>query len=223
MSAPTYEELLVQHGLEKSIMRQTLSDEHLRQFSLSLDTWEKLARFLRMTSPDITNIKNQGDVDEQKIRMLETWKQRHGSKATYEAMVKALLQISRIDLAEKVITLTQSLKDITTLETATTDQPLSRPKEPNMTVPTSPVSSSGIEDESSSAAMSPLSPPATPSEHTVILTLKELEKEFYDLVIFIEDTLENRRVSLNKITIGDFVCYLNWFKGNIKQMKTTEK
>ena len=51
--------------------------------------------------------------------------------------------------------------------------------------------------------MSPLSLPATPSEHMaqeVISTLKELEEEFYDLVIYIEDTLEKSKVCMNTIT-----------------------
>ena len=43
------------------------------------------------------------------IRMLETWKQRCGrSIAMCEVMVKTLLQISRTDLAEKVIVLGKS-------------------------------------------------------------------------------------------------------------------
>ena len=101
MAVPTYDELLARYDMEKSIMKQTFHDKHLREFSLTLDTWEKLARFLEIPGPDIANIKSQGDVDEQKMKMLEYWKQRCGSMATYEAMVKALLQISRTDLAEK--------------------------------------------------------------------------------------------------------------------------
>ena len=70
----------------------------------------------------------------------------------------------------------------------------------NLEAPASPASSSGTENASSSAAMSPMSLPSTPSEQRVILSLRELEEEFYDLVIFIEDTLENNKVSLNTIT-----------------------
>ena len=48
-----------------------------------------------------------------------------------------------------------------------------------------------------------MSPLSQPSEHTaqeVISTLRELEEEFYDLVIYIEDTLENSQACLNTIT-----------------------
>ena len=159
MAVPTYDELLAHFDMKKSVMKLTFDDKHLRQFSLILDTWEKLARFLEIPSPDIASIKSQGDVEEQKIRMLECWKQRCGSMATYETMIKTLLKISRTDLAEKVITFRQSSRDIPT-------------------------------------------PPVIPSEHRaeVTATLGKLEEEFYNLVIYVEDTLEQSQVSLHTIT-----------------------
>ena len=51
--------------------------------------------------------------------------------------------------------------------------------------------------------MSTLSLPATQNEHTaqeVISTLQKLEEDFYNLVIYVEDTLENSQVRLNTIT-----------------------
>ena len=128
MAVPTYDELLAHYDMKKSIMKQTFDEEHLREFALSLDVWEKLARFLAIPSPDIMNIKSLGDMEEQRMRMLECWKQRCGSLATYEVMVKALLQISRTDLAEIIITsLRQPLKQTQTLETASLS-PLSLPE-----------------------------------------------------------------------------------------------
>ena len=174
-------------------MKQTFDDEHLREFSLALDTLETLAKFLGVPNSDITAIKNQGTMTEQRMRMLECWKQRCGSMATYEAMAKALLKINRTDLAEKVITLRQSSNAILSLETATTNRSLSLPQESSLISPTS-----GIEE----ASLQALSLSATPNEYPtqdVIPTLRELEEEFYDLVIFIEDTLENNRVNLNTI------------------------
>ena len=163
MAVPTYNELLTHYDLDSSIMRETFDDERLRQFSLILDVWETLAKFLEMPNSNIMSIKSQGDVEVQKLRMLECWKQRCGSMATYEAMVKALLQISRTDLAEEVIKLRK----------------YSRP----------PASSSGIEDASS----------MSPHKTQVTSTLEKLEEEFYDLVIYVEDTLEKSEVNLNTI------------------------
>ena len=195
MAIPTYNELLAHYDLDSSTMRETFDDKRLRQFSLILDVWETLAKFLEMPNSDIMNIKSQGDVVVQKLRILECWKQRRGSLATYEAMVKALLQISRTDLAEKVITLRKSSRP------PKANQILPCSKELSLTAPTSPASSSGIEDPSSPLAMSPVSPPANPSEYTtqVTSTLRELEEEFYDLVIYVEDTLEKSEVKLNTI------------------------
>ena len=105
MAMPTYDELLARCDMDSSCMYQTFSDDHLREFSSLIDKWERLAKFLGMPNTDIDVIKSQGDVEEQRLRMLECWKQRCGSAATYKAMVKALLQISRTDFAEKVIIL----------------------------------------------------------------------------------------------------------------------
>ena len=202
MAIPTYDELLAHYDVEKSIMKQTFDDEHLREFSLVLDTMETLAKFLGIPNSDIIAIKNQRCTIEQRMRMLECWKQRCGSMATYEAMVKALLKINRTDLAGKVITLRRSSNAINSLEIATTNQSLPSPKESSQISPTFPASSSGIEGASLQTAMSPLSLPATPYDYLtqdVMPTLKELEKEFYDLVIFIKQTLEQCEVSLDAI------------------------
>ena len=158
--------------------------------------WETLAKFLDMPNKDIVNIKSQGDVVVQTLKMLECWKQRCGSMATYEAMVKVLLQISRTDLTEKVITLRQSSRP------PKNTQALSCPKESSLTAPTSPASSSGIKDAASSV-ISPLSLSATTREQTtqeVIQTLNELEDEFYELVTFVETTLKTSNVQIETLT-----------------------
>ena len=195
MAVPTYDELLARFDIKGSAMKLTFDDKYLRQFSLTLDTWEKLARFLEIPSPDIANIKRQGDVEEQKDRMLECWKQRCGSMATYETMVKALLKISRTDLAEKVARLRLPERDAPMLR-ATTSQVQ---KSMNLATP-----SSGETDKSSSlAATLPSTLQANTRELTaqeVISTLQTLEEEFYDLVIYIEDTLANSKICLNTIT-----------------------
>ena len=188
MAVPTYDELLARHHVDRSIMKQTFDDEHLREFSLELDTLETLAKFLGIPNSDITAT---GTVTEQRMRMLECWKQRCGSMATYEAMIKVLLKINRTDLAEKVITLQQSSNAVPFLEIATTKKGLPSPKQ-----------SSPIKEESPQTAMSSISP-ATPNESTiqnVIPTLKKLEEKFYRLVVFIEKTLEHNKVSLDTIT-----------------------
>ena len=200
MAVPTYEELLARCDLYSSCMDDTFSDNHLRELSSMVDRWERLAKFLGMPNSDIDYIKSQGDAEEQRLQMLECWKQRCGSAATYKTMIKALLQINRTDLAEKVTLLRQSISNTHTLESIS-QAPLS-PREIWLATPTSPASSSGTE-MSPPAAMSPLTPLTITDEQTAQVvkeTLQTLEEEFYDLVIYTEDTLENSKVSINTVT-----------------------
>ena len=196
MAIPTYDELLARKRVATLTMEQTFDKDDLHKFSLELDRWEKLARFIGIPNPEIENIKSQGDMDEQKVRMLDCWKQRQGSMATYEAMARILLTISRTDLAEKVIS----------LASVTQEDPSSEPTLLNEATPPSPGNSSGIEEMSpqTSASLSPTTVLANPSVHTaqqevVISNLRELENEFYELVNYIESTLKRNGVCLDTI------------------------
>ena len=138
MAVPTYDELLARNNIEKSTMRQPIEDKHLREFSLSLDAWERLARHLGVPNTDIRSIKSHGDEEEQRDRMLECWKQRCGSGATYEELVKVLLRLNRTDLAEKAA----SLRLSTYMSEAKT-QP--NPLECSLALPPSQAMASGSE------------------------------------------------------------------------------
>ena len=183
-------------------MEQTFDKDDLQKFSLELDGWEKLARFIGIPTPEIENIKSQGDMDKQKIRMLECWKQRRGSMATYEAMVRTLLTIGRTDLAEEVI----SLASVAHREDTQTAGPGPSPRVLNKATPPSPDNSSGIGEMSpqNSASLSPTTVMSNPSVHTahqefVISNLRELKEEFYELVNYTESTLMRNGVCLDTI------------------------
>ena len=137
MAIPTYDELLAKSRVTSSAMEQTFDDDDLQKFSLELEKWEKLARFVGLPNPEIDNIKGQGDIDEQKIKMLVCWKQRRGSMATYEAMVRALLQVGRTDLAEKVVALLRCRQDSESALVHHQKEP--RPLEPSNAASPSPV------------------------------------------------------------------------------------
>ena len=176
MAVPTYDELLAHCNVDSSLMEQTCNDHHLTEFGSQLDEWEKLALFLSIPSLETDEIKSQGGKGMKGIRLLRYWKQMCGFKATYKALVNALLQINRADQAEKLVALQKSLRD-------TVQSPPS-PSETSQATPISPTSSSGIEDMSPPAAMFP-SLPTSPSEHAaqeVISNLRQLKEEFYDLV-----------------------------------------
>ena len=155
MAVPTYEELIAHCKMDSSLMESTFSDDYLIEFASQLDEWEKLALSLKIPSSETEDIKSQGGKGMKGIRLLQCWKQRRGSLATYKALVKALLQISRTDLAEKAIALQKSSQDTTHS---------SCPLSPSLATSTLPTSSSGTEDMS---AISPSTLLATPTEQTV--------------------------------------------------------
>ena len=149
----------------------------------------KIAFSLRIPS-EIEDIKSQGGKGMKGIRLLQRWKQRYGSKATY----KILLWIGRTDLAEKVVASRQSLKDVT--------QGPSSLSVTSQATPTSPASSSGIEDMSPPAVTSPSTELVNTYEQptqSVTLTLTELEEEFYRLVMYVEAALKASEVHVDTI------------------------
>ena len=197
MAIPTYDELLANRRVTSSAMEQTFDSNDLQKFSLELDRWEKLARFIGIPNPEIEIIKSQEDMDEQKTKMLVCWKQRRGSLATYKAMARALLQIGRTDLAEKVIAL--RCQDIDTEGTSV--------DKPSQAMPTSPGSSSGIGEMSPRipASITVVSNPTvhTAQQEVIISHLKEFQEEFHELVTYTEFTLKKNEVYLGTI-LGRF-------------------
>ena len=105
MAVPSYTELLATMKIASHLIEQRCSDDHLRELSLTLDTWEVLATFLLLPDSEIAAIRQERDPVLQKQQMLRRWKQRCGPAATYKTLVSALLQIGRTDIAEAVIAL----------------------------------------------------------------------------------------------------------------------
>ena len=197
MAVPSYEDILDQCNVDSSLMKLKFSDDHKMELASKLETsnCEVLVRHLGLDSSEIEDTKGERNAELQRIRMLECWKQRYGSMATYEVLAKALLQIKRTDLAEEVVASTLSLRE--TLVSTNQSQPCSVLS--NLVMPPSPASSSGVED------MSPLDAVSLPScvdtAQDLTPTLTELEREFYELVTFVEATLEKSdNVRINTIT-----------------------
>ena len=193
MAVPSYEDILVRWNVDSSLMEQTVSDDHKMELASKLETsnCEVLVRHLGLDSSEIDNTKGERNAELQRIRMLECWKQRCGSMATYEVLVKALLRIKRTDLAEEVVALRGAL--------VSTNQSQPCSVLSSLVMPPSPASSSEVEDMSPLGAMSPASSVDTAQDLTPALT--KLEEEFYELVTFVEATLEKSEdVGINTIT-----------------------
>ena len=192
MAVPSFEELLTRWKIDNSTLQQPFSDDHGRNFGAKLDGWELLATFVGIPTSEIDNIKSK-EAELRPMKFLECWKRRRGSKATYGAMIQALLQINRTDLAEYIIGLISiknksanhdaQTKHVTVTANASTQCS-------SLIFPPSPSSSSGAEGLSPPRSL-PSSPSAMAAQEVpeqVKLTLEELEREFFDLIVCTEVT-----------------------------------
>ena len=93
MDAPTYEELLIRHKMDDSVMEDSPNKDLIMKLASKLDYWETLAKYLKLSSQEIESLKRQGDLRLQSIKMLECWKQKCGQGTTHKALAKALLEI----------------------------------------------------------------------------------------------------------------------------------
>ena len=173
MAVPSYEELLTQWKIDSASVEQTFSDYRVMEFASKLDRWEMLAKSLKIPNSEIESIGDKGTAELQRIKLLECWKHRCGSKATYKAMIEALLQINRTDLAETII-------DMIMRSSSAND---------NM------AANESIARQPNSCRTSTMA-----QEEQMKLALTELEKEFFDLVVYAEVTLTNNQVHLDTIT-----------------------
>ena len=150
-----------------------------------------LAKSLRITNQDIESIRNKGGAELQRLKLLECWKHRCGSKATYKVLAEALLQVKRTDLAEKVVALALQVE-----EQATTEGSML-----SMAASTSQASPS-FKSDSGSANLTTVTfeSPGNPQTEEVMSNLRQLENDFYKLVKFTEDTLKDNGVNLDEIT-----------------------
>ena len=151
MAVPTYDELLTQWKIDNTILEQVFNDNHFIDFASKLDRWEMLAKSLRIPNSEIESIKDKGGLELQRIKMLECWKQRCGSKATYKAMIEALLQINRTDVAESIIAIFVQMRSA---EKDTTIEHISNLE--NIIIPPSPsVNSREVENTLAPDVVSP--------------------------------------------------------------------
>ena len=190
---PSYDELLVHYKVDRrpSIMEETFCADHVISFASEIDIWEMLAKSLRITNPDIESIRNKGGAELQRLKLLECWKHRCGSKATYKVLAEALLQVKRTDLAEKVVALALQVE-----EQATTEG-----NQLTMAASTNQASPS-FKSDSGSANLTTVTfeSPGNPQTEEVMSNLRQLENDFYKLVKFTEDTLKDNGVNLDEIT-----------------------
>ena len=198
MALPTYDELLTQYGVENFEMKQRFEEKHITKLSLKISRWEIIAKTLQIPTPEIERIKHNGDEAVQTCGMLESWKQRCGSRATYEVLTRELLQIDRTDLAEEVVKLCQSMKDVHHTPTAISDHtgPSVMGTDPSLATFPLQAMSSGETYVFASSATGTSAHPAKEIKQA----LQHLEEEFFQLVSYVEKTLNKYEIELDTIT-----------------------
>ncbi len=98
----TIDELVNYVGIDKDILNQSCSTEHLVKIAPLVPNWQKYAIALGLNQPQIVSIKSDHILDpEMKAQqVLSLWKQTNGFKATYSVLVDVCLQKKDVQLAE---------------------------------------------------------------------------------------------------------------------------
>ena len=108
-SGISLQELKNKFHLSQDQLDAEVSDEHLREASRIITDHKVLGPELGLTPGEMTDIDQEQSPELQRSAMLRSWKQKLAWKATYRALIEALLKCSRADHARDVCKLlTQS-------------------------------------------------------------------------------------------------------------------
>ena len=100
----TIEELVTHVGIDKDLLNQPCSTEHLTKFAPFVPNWQKYAIVLGLNQPQILGISSNSLLEpEMKAQqVLSLWEQANGFKATYSTLVDVCLQKKDVQLAESI-------------------------------------------------------------------------------------------------------------------------
>ena len=206
MALLTYDELLIEEQIESSTMEHIVQNSDLLNLSFKLDRWELLANSLELESSDVESIRSCGNMEEQRLKMLQLWKQRN-VRATYEVLTRAMLRIRRTDLAVIVAKMVSSRASSDDQKsTAVTD--CTRSARSSLST-SNENTSHPLASSSEIIPLGPLAPrfpvhtcyssgfviaPSTCLSWDIGTTIQELEGDFHKLLIQIEHILEENGI-----------------------------
>ena len=103
MSGVTLDDLLEEVGVSPTQLDKACTREHLQDIALFLWSWREVAPYLKLSKVQVQEVENDAKTEsEKRLKILESWKSAFAFKATYMVLVKALLKITRADLAQDV-------------------------------------------------------------------------------------------------------------------------
>lgn len=98
MTTPSYESTVDHFGLTDQQLGAECRDEHLRLLASRLNSWRNID--FQLEKGVLDAIDHEPLDDEGKRRkLLERWKEAYGHEATYERLVRCLVDSQRMDLA----------------------------------------------------------------------------------------------------------------------------
>ena len=101
-----FDTLCARFGLEIGIINNEVTDEHILQIYPQLENWKRLALHLGFTHPNVKAIENEAQLDEKlgRVYLLQKWKEKGkiNGTATYQVLIKAMLDAECLDSAEKL-------------------------------------------------------------------------------------------------------------------------
>ena len=100
----TIDELVNHVSIDKDLLNQPCSTEHLAKIAPLVPNWQKYAIALGVNEPQILSITSNSFLEpEMKAqKVLSLWKQANGFKATYSVLVGMCLQQKDVQLAESI-------------------------------------------------------------------------------------------------------------------------
>jgi len=90
-------------GVHPKKLNESISDDHLREVTLFLTSWQTVASHLDLDENDLDDAERGGrKVKDKSLKALQIWRGKFGFKATYRKLVEVLLSLAMADVAEKV-------------------------------------------------------------------------------------------------------------------------
>ena len=95
-------------GVPEDTLDQECSEEHVKEISRFLESWDTLAPHLNLAETDIEEIKDEKPLPVRRRKTLKKWKNKFINRATYRVLMEAMYKIGKADNARSVCKLLSS-------------------------------------------------------------------------------------------------------------------
>ena len=99
----TLESIISKYQLNREDLDAEFSRKDMLSIAVKITDWRVIGRYLGIPKEKLTSINiDSRTEDERRIVLLETWKERESSRATYTRLMDTLHQRGRNDLVEEI-------------------------------------------------------------------------------------------------------------------------